>query len=153
MLDIAVSFGENRFMGMKPLMYAMDIPAGRDPVFEAWTTAEGLLGWAAREAFVEPRVGGRYELLFDPASRDLGLFGRIWTLDPPRLLYVGSDENSQRFELELSLFPTLDGTRMEITHRLRGTGPHAAARVRLDNLWMNGLEKLRTVLPRRQPEE
>ncbi len=37
-------------------------------VYKLWTTEAGLTEWFAPAARVDPRVGGRYEIIFDPAT-------------------------------------------------------------------------------------
>ena len=51
--------------------------------------------------------------------------------------------------MKVALFPTLDGTRMEITHLVSAIGPNnKEARRQLDQQWMNALEKMRSVIER-----
>ena len=84
---------------MQPLFYTMDIATPRDRLWEAWTTPEGLSSWLCLRADVEPAVGGRFELFWNPdASRpesDSTLGCRVLSIDRPRLLqftWRGSDE-------------------------------------------------------------
>ncbi|MFT4622627.1 MAG: hypothetical protein ACI8PZ_001283 [Myxococcota bacterium] len=44
------------------------LPGTVEEVFAAWTTHEGCRGFFAPECHVEPRVGGAYELYFDPGQ-------------------------------------------------------------------------------------
>jgi uncharacterized protein YndB with AHSA1/START domain len=64
-------------------------PASIERVWEAWTTNEGVTSFFAPAANIEPRVGGAYEIFFDP-SAPAGRRGaegmRILAFDPPRLL-------------------------------------------------------------------
>ena len=67
----------------------VDVAAGIDEVWKAWTTREGLVGFFAPEAVVEARVGGPFELHFDPGAPagQRGADGmRIMALQPPRML-------------------------------------------------------------------
>src|SRR5215470_8301009 len=59
-------------------------------VFEAWTKPELLKRWWAPKSFgvellsceVDARVGGRYRLLFGPASKPMEFFGRYIEVTP-----------------------------------------------------------------------
>lgn len=42
------------------------VNAGLDRAWSAWTTGEGARSFFAPECDIEPRVGGRYEILFAP---------------------------------------------------------------------------------------
>ena len=97
---------------MEPLTFKMDLPIPRDRVWEAFTDSAQLTRWLCAEADVEPVLGGAYELLFEETE----LAGRILSIDHPRLLHVGSIDPKNTFEIVVELFPTLDGTRLEITH-------------------------------------
>lgn len=60
-------------------------------VFQAWTTAEGLVSFFGPKAVVEPRVGGAYTLIFDPTSDPEGQSSgtneaRILRFEPDRAL-------------------------------------------------------------------
>jgi len=48
----------------------IELVAGRPPseVYKLWTTEAGVTKWFAPAARVDPRVGGRYEIIFDPAT-------------------------------------------------------------------------------------
>ncbi len=48
----------------------IELVVGRAPseVYKLWTTEAGVTKWFAPAAHVDPRVGGRYEIIFDPAT-------------------------------------------------------------------------------------
>lgn len=84
------------FAGLLPAQAAeraidkqVDVPAGIEAVWQAWTTREGLVSFFAPDAVVEARVGGPFELHFDPTA-PAGLRGadgmRVMALQPPRML-------------------------------------------------------------------
>ncbi len=147
---------------MQPLTYTMDLPVPRDRVWNAWTTSAGLASWLCLRAEVEPVVGGRYELFWNPdATRpesDSTLGCRVLSVDRPRLLrftWRGADEVADVMnvpgapvtEVEVRLLPTPDGTRLEISHAGWGDGPGwERARAWFDRAWSGALEQLRTVL-------
>jgi uncharacterized protein YndB with AHSA1/START domain len=65
------------------------VAAPVDQVWATWTTREGIRSFFAPEAVVEPRVGGLFEMQFDPgaAPGDRGADGmRFMALQPPRML-------------------------------------------------------------------
>ncbi len=127
----------------------MDIPVSRDRVWEAWTTPPGLRQWLCREAVVMPAVGGPYEMLFEPggshATSAPPLLGRVLSIDRPRLLQFGGSDGGNRFVVIVELFPTLDGTRVEVTHSFLGDELRSPLCDRFDPIWTNGLEQLRTL--------
>ncbi|MBL8326152.1 MAG: SRPBCC domain-containing protein [Rubrivivax sp.] len=46
----------------------IDVPAGVDQVWAAWTTREGVTSFFAPDARIEARVGGAFEIQFDPGA-------------------------------------------------------------------------------------
>lgn len=67
----------------------VDVPAGVDAVWAAWTTREGIVGFFAPDARIEPRVGGAFQIYIDPGAAP-GSRGaddmRFLALQPPRML-------------------------------------------------------------------
>lgn len=67
----------------------IDVPAAAARVWEAWTTREGILSFLAPDARVEARVGGPFEIYFDPFA-PAGHRGaddmRFMALQPPVML-------------------------------------------------------------------
>ncbi|MEK8049363.1 SRPBCC domain-containing protein [Ideonella sp. DXS22W] len=65
------------------------VEATPDQVWAAWTTREGIVGFFAPDARVEARVGGPFQIHFDPQAEP-GLKGaddaRFLALQPPRML-------------------------------------------------------------------
>lgn len=47
------------------------LTAPPERVWQAWTSSEALSQWFAPQAFVEPRVGGAFELYFNPANHEV----------------------------------------------------------------------------------
>lgn len=71
------------------LAYELVLPGTPAEHYALWTTEEGARTFLADEVRIEPRVGGRYETLFDPiedpAGALAGTYGsKIVALDPPR---------------------------------------------------------------------
>ena len=147
---------------MEPLHYAMDLAQPRDRVWPAWTTAEGLCAWLCLRANVEPVVNGPFELFWNPdesrPESESTLGCRVLSVDRPRLLeftWRGSDEvadvmnveGAPQTRVQVKLFPTPDGTRLELTHHGWGEGQGwQRARAWFDRAWQNALEKLRSIL-------
>ena len=46
----------------------VDVPASVDQVWAAWTTREGIVGFFAPDARIEARVGGAFQIHFDPGA-------------------------------------------------------------------------------------
>ena len=65
------------------------VNATLDQVWDAWTTREGIVTFFAPDAKVEPRVGGAFQIYFDPLAEP-GSKGaddmRILALQPKRML-------------------------------------------------------------------
>ena len=147
---------------MKPIEMKMDLAAGRDEVWELWTTEEGLSSWLCQRANVEPVVGGPYELFWSPDTTkpesDSTLGCRVLSVDRPRLLHFdwrGSDEvadvmnvpGAEVTEVTVQLFPTPMGTRLEMVHAGWGDGPDwERARTWFARAWEMAFERLRGAL-------
>jgi uncharacterized protein YndB with AHSA1/START domain len=65
------------------------IAATLDQAWEAWTTREGITGFFAPDARIEPRVGGPFQIYMDPGAEP-GLKGademRYMALQPKKML-------------------------------------------------------------------
>jgi len=147
---------------MRPLSYEMDLPLERDVVWEALTTREGVAAWWCAHASVDPVVGGRYVLWGEADGADQGsqpaLDLRVMTIDRPRLLVLGCEgaagvtggrreDQASGTRLDVTLYPTPEGTRLEIVHS--GFGESADAlwvRRRFEPYWWGALEGLRAAI-------
>ena len=47
---------------------SIDVAATLDQAWDAWTTREGIVSFFAPDAKVEPRVGGAFQIYFDPTA-------------------------------------------------------------------------------------
>lgn len=104
-------------------------------VWNAWTTEEGIRSFFARDAHVDPRVDGAYEIFFNPAAPPgrRGADGmRILVFEPARRLaftwnapIVQPEARAQRTVVTLD-FADAGGerTRLRLTHSGWGEGPH-----------------------------
>lgn len=65
------------------------VPATIDQAWDAWTTREGIVSFMAPDARIEPRVGGAFQIYFDPGAPP-GLRGademRFMALQPKKML-------------------------------------------------------------------
>jgi uncharacterized protein YndB with AHSA1/START domain len=97
---------------------SIDIAAAPEVVFEYLVTNDGMTAWMGQHAALDPRPGGRFEV--DVAGYPVR--GRYLEVDPPRRVVVswgfaGSDDlppGASRVTFELT--PTVDGTRVDLTH-------------------------------------
>ena len=67
----------------------VSIEAPAEDVWDAWTTESGVRSFFAPAARIDLRVGGTYEILFDPSAPrgQRGAEGtRILALQPPRMI-------------------------------------------------------------------
>lgn len=55
---------------MKTLEFEINIAASKEQLWSAWTSNENVAGWFAPIANIEPKVGGAFELFFDPSNRE-----------------------------------------------------------------------------------
>jgi uncharacterized protein YndB with AHSA1/START domain len=143
---------------MDPIVIERAIALPREKVWWAWTTARGLTSWLCLRADVEPVVGGRYELFWNPdASRpesDSTLGCRVLSVFPPRHLHFtwrGADEvaavmnvdGAPTTEVTVDLIPGIEGTRLVVTHLGWGDGPDwATARSWFERAWLAAMERL-----------
>ncbi len=149
---------------MEPLQYVLDLPAGRDRVWRMWTTPEGLCSWLCLRADVEPRVGGPFELFFNPdeskPESDSTIGCKVLSVDQPRLLvfdWRGADEVAEVMnapdapptQCQVELLPRPTGTRLRLTHSDWGDGPGwEEARAWFDRAWSDALERLLVAVKR-----
>ena len=120
---------------------------------------KGLGAWLCLRANVEPRVGGAYELFWNPdesrPDHDSTIGCRVLSIDRPRLLafsWRGSDEVADVMNVEgapqtsvtVQLLPRPSGTRLVVVHEGWGEGDGwARARAWFDRAWSGALERLR----------
>lgn len=62
------SWTKNRRWSAAQIIREATVPEKREAVWRLWTTSEGLESFLVPKAIVELRVGGTYELHFDPES-------------------------------------------------------------------------------------
>jgi len=73
----------------KAIVSDIDVPASRDEVWQAWTTAQGAESFFAPKCNIELRPGGAYEILFDltaKAGQQGGEGMHVMAVQPPSML-------------------------------------------------------------------
>jgi uncharacterized protein YndB with AHSA1/START domain len=100
-------------------------PRSIETVWSALTDPVRLNDWMGA-AHVEPRVGGRYELMLDGANP---MTGRILIWEPPHVLeFAWSNAHAPESTVRYELSRDGDGVRLVFTHRgaVRESRAHAA---------------------------
>jgi len=124
--------------------------------FEMFTLNEHLEKWLTHKADVEPKVGGKYELFWDPQDRqnDSTIGCKILALYPNRFLcfeWKGPKQfkhfmNDVRPLTNVAVFftPHPEGTEIHILHTgWRDTPEWEKAREWFDKVWDDALKELR----------
>jgi len=133
---------------MDALIYKMDLGITRDVLWDAWTTPGGLAAWLCAEARIEPTVGQPLELRW-PGNGELPsrVEGEVLSVFRPRhFAFTWSAGRGPVTEVLVDLFPTLDGARLELTHRGWPDEGEAELRAAHHRLWQQALERLRVLL-------
>jgi uncharacterized protein YndB with AHSA1/START domain len=110
---------------------SVDVAAGIDQAWEAWTTRDGITSFFAPDAQIEARVGGAFHIYFDPLG-DQGMKGaddmRIMALQPKQMLSFDWNAppslpvaREQRTFVVVRLQP-LDGSHTRVTLHHTGWG-------------------------------
>lgn len=94
-------------------------------VFEAWTDADLLMQWWAPKSFpitllsceTDPRVGGRYRLVFGYEGSTMEFFGRYLEVSPPSRLVWTNDEGDDE-PVTTVTFEEEGGKTLVIVHEL-----------------------------------
>lgn len=64
---------------------SIDVPATLDEAWAAWTTREGIIGFFAPDAEIEPRVGGAFHIHIPRVGRRAGQSEEALRAGPARL--------------------------------------------------------------------
>jgi uncharacterized protein YndB with AHSA1/START domain len=95
-------------------------------VFEAWTKPELLERWWAPKSFpisllsceIDPRVGGKYRLVFGYEGSTMEFFGRYLEVTPPSRLVWTNDEGDDGGTVTTVTFEERDGKTLVVVHDL-----------------------------------
>src|SRR5262245_49330732 len=95
-------------------------------VFEAWTKPELLKRWWAPKSFgvellsceVDARVGGRYRLVFGPASKPMEFFGRYIEVTPHSRLSWTNEEGGDGGPVTTVTLEEKGGKTLLVMHEL-----------------------------------
>jgi uncharacterized protein YndB with AHSA1/START domain len=95
-------------------------------VFEAWTNADLLKQWWAPKSFpvtllsceTDPRVGGRYRLVFGFEGSTMEFFGRYLEVSPPSRLVWTNDEGDDGGPVTTVTFKEEGGKTQVVVHEL-----------------------------------
>jgi uncharacterized protein YndB with AHSA1/START domain len=120
----------------------VDLPAPVEEVFRHLTEPTAMIRWMGQHATLRPSPGGAFEVDINGVP----VRGRYLEIDPPRRVLVswgiaGSDDMPPgATQVEFTLTPTREGTRLRLVHRGLPPGEgamHAAG-------WPHFLDRLAT---------
>ena len=130
------------------------VNATPDQLWEAWTTREGIIGFFAPDARIEPRVGGAFQIYIDPLAEP-GAKGademRYLALQPKKMLSFDwnappslPEARAQRTFVVVRLEPVTDkSTRVTLHHVGWGDGGEwDKAYAYFDRAWVGVLTNL-----------
>jgi uncharacterized protein YndB with AHSA1/START domain len=130
------------------------VNATLDQAWDAWTTREGIVAFLAPEAKIEPRVGGAFEIYFDPyaPAGSKGADGmRFMALQPKKMLSFDWNappslpEARQQRSFVVVRFEPLDDRQTRVTLHHTGWGDGGEwdkAYAYFDRAWGNVLANL-----------
>ena len=52
------------------MKFKLTLNAPIETVWHTWIDSKDITNWFSPEAYIEPRMGGSYELYFDPSNHD-----------------------------------------------------------------------------------
>ena len=119
-----------------------------------WFLEPGKLArWLCEKAEVEPRIGGRYELFWDPARPDVNstLGCRVLEYEPGKILKVSWAGNEEQLEfmepgsttVAVSVETVGSGCRLRLEHHgFGGSNRWLKAERWFDTAWKNALARL-----------
>jgi uncharacterized protein YndB with AHSA1/START domain len=143
------------------LHLTVDVPAATETVYACFAESGRLERWLALVADVEPRIGGRYELFWEPADRenDSTIGCRVTALSAgeliafqwrsPRQFKAFANSADPLTHVVVAFVPAGSGTRVHLVHSGWRSGPEwDEARSWQERAWTVGLERLRAVASR-----
>ena len=140
---------------LKPLEKRAALSAPRALVWRALTDPKELATWFGRDARVDLRIDGRYEILFlmeNPPGLQGGAGNTVQNFEPERLLHITWNAPPQfgalrdvRTQVHFELCDADSGTTVRLIHDGWGDGPEwAEIRTYFDRAWDHVLSALNT---------
>ena len=142
----------------KIIHHSITLERTSQEVFELFTVNEHLKKWLTNAAYVEPKVGGKYELYWDPTDKEnestIGC--KILALVPFKLLcfeWKGPSQfkhfmNTVRPLTHVAVFfsPSSKGTEVHLIHSGWGdTKEWEEARLWFEKAWVKAFSKLQNL--------
>ena len=144
---------------MPVLHFQATLPCEPSEAFRLFTTGPGLERWLAPKAEVEPRVGGRYELYWNPAdpsdNHTRGCVITVLVQDElvafdwrgPAALAAGMNGDPLT-HVAVSFIPIAASTRVHLVHSGWPSNPEGqAARAWFEQAWRMAFEALVEIHP------
>jgi uncharacterized protein YndB with AHSA1/START domain len=131
------------------------VPASLDQTWDAWTTREGIISFFAPDARIEPKVGGAFQIYFNPLGEP-GMKGaddiRFMALQPKKM--ISFDWNApphlpavrQQFTFVVVRFESVGPKETRVTLHHAGWGDGGEwdqAYAYFDRAWTNVLANLK----------
>jgi uncharacterized protein YndB with AHSA1/START domain len=141
----------------KIIYLSMILKCSPHKAFEMFTIGEHLEKWLTTSANVEPKIGGRYELFWNPGDKenDSTIGCKVLAIGPDRFLafeWKGAKQfkhfmNNVRPLTSVTVFfiPCQDSTEVHLLHTgWRDTAEWEEARQWFDKAWGNALAELKS---------
>ena len=126
------------------LRHSVNLPATRERVQVHWIAPAAVTSWLAREAFIDPAVGGEIDLLLREGGRVRGTIRAVAPGKHVRLLW---DEEGRRSLLGISFWSAAEGSVLTLTQRSYKIAEDERDRIRA--VWDERFGRLRACLARR----
>jgi len=146
-------------MTMSALQMETEVESPLELVWLAFTQADRVIQWFAPDANIEPRLGGSYELFFNPDNRDqMGTRGCLITLFEPNerlgFTWKGPDDFAALMNQDdaltyvlVTLSEQAGKTKVVIEHfGWKESGEWDKARAWHETAWSHVLTSLKTAL-------
>ncbi len=117
-------------------------------VFDAWTKADLLERWWAPKSFpiallsceTDPRVGGKYKLVFGHEGSTMEFYGRYLEVTPPsRLVWTNDEEHSGEGTVTTVTFEETDGQTRVVVRDLYPTKEELDAAIASDSTALSAM--------------
>ena len=106
--------GVYRSEGEGAIRFERSYDATPEEVWEAVTEPESIRRWLFGDAVLEPRVGGRFQIVW---SEDERTGGAVLAWEPPRVLEVEWNEGGDRTVVRIEIESSNGGAVLVLDHR------------------------------------